>query len=522
MTGWRGPLAVAAGAVALAAALPKFDLHLLSWVALAPLLFSAAGATPWRAWQLGFFYGLVFRAASLYWVVHAMTVHGGLSTPVAILGAALLWAYLAAFVGLFALVVQQTGIRAWPAPLLLAAVWAGLEYLQGWFLTGFPWTFVGYAIAPVGPLLQLADLTGVYGLSFLVVLTNATVAGCWAHQAMRRRQLLVVIGVLAFAFGYGAWRLGTATAADQKLTVGLVQGNVAQDVKWDIDARREILQRHIALTEEAARRGATVVIWPESSWPDPYGIERDPAAYEPVAAAAARYGIDVVVGTVRVQAGDDGYDVANGAVRIDPTGQLAGAYEKTHLVPFGEYLPFRSVLNRLGPLVQAVGELRAGDADQPLLGGDAALPSFGLAICYEVIFPHIPARQVAAGARFLATITNDAWYGTTAGPYQHFAMARVRAVEHRRWLVRSANTGISGVIDPWGRVVEATPLEEPAVVVAEIGLRDDLTPYSRLGDAFGLICQLLAVVATAGALRGRALLQLPPAGPTPTPSADSE
>ncbi len=494
----------------MAAAFPKADLHLFVWVAVVPLLLVASRANPWAALRYGFLFGMVFRAGNLYWVVYAMTEHGGLSLPVAILGAGLLMAYLAAYWGLFAMVVQQVGLRARTAPFVIAGCWTGLEYFQSWFMTGFPWTPLGYAAGRTTLLIQVAGIAGLFGLTFLSILVNASVAGWLQHGSKVRWAAAATAALMLAASGYGGWTLWSARPSADMLTVGLVQGNVSQDSKWDVGARREILGRHVELSRQAAAQGAQLVFWPESSWPDPYGIERDATAYDQVSRVAMEHAIRIIVGTVRVTEGDNGYEVANAAVLLGSDGGVDGAYEKIHLVPFGEYLPFRSVLRGLGPLVQAVGAMRAGEPDQPLLGaGHAALPPFGMSICYEIIFPGMARRQVGSGARFLATITNDAWYGTTAGPYQHFAMARMRAVENRRWLVRAANTGISGVVDPWGRVVAATGLEEVAVQVVEIGLRDEMTLYQRSGDVVGTFCQWIALLAVFGALRGRPVLTRP-------------
>ncbi len=491
----------------MAAAFPKANAHLLVWVALAPLLVAASRTDPWTALRYGFAFGMAFRIGSLYWVVYAMTEHGGLSFPIAVVGAGLLIAYLAAYWGLFALVVQQIGLRHPASWVLLAGCWTGLEFFQGWFLTGFPWTPIGYAAGSTSVLAQMASVTGVAGLSFLAVLVNAAVAAGALHRRIAMTSAAVAAGALVAAIGFGAWTLAQASPSTTRLVVGLVQGNVEQGLKWDIGVRRELLERHVGLTRQAAAKGAQVVFWPESSWPDPYGIERDGVAYELIADAARETRTNVVVGTARVTVAEDGYEVANAAVLLGAQGAVDGAYEKSHLVPFGEYLPFRSVLGWLGPLVQAVGELRPGASDQSLLGGvDGVLPTFGMSICYEVIFPSMARAQTAQGAQFLATITNDAWYGTTSGPYQHFAMARMRAVENRRWLVRAANTGISGAVDPWGRVVVATGLKETAAPVVEIGLRQDTTLYQRLGDVLGMACQLLAGLLVFGALCGRPLL----------------
>ncbi len=472
-------------------------------MAVAPLLIAVTDISPVRAWWYGFLFGAAFRAATLYWVVYAMTRFGGLSLPIAALGAGLLVAYLAAYWGLFALVANRAGIERPEAVLLLAATWTGLEYIQSVLLSGFPWALLGYAGSAYLPVAQVADLAGVYGLSFLVILGNGAFAAAARSRPGWRATALPAVVMLAASILYGYGRLSTGPATDVGTTVpvALVQGNVAQDSKWDPGLRERTLERHLLLSERGARSGARLVVWPESSWPDPYGVERDPQASRLLTAVARRTGAALVVGTVHVADGDAGYTVANAAVVVDADGDWAGRYEKSHLVPFGEYLPLQRYLRFLGPLVQSVGAMRAGDSSQPLLSAPAAgVPPFGLAICYEIIFPSLVSRQVRAGAQFLITITNDAWYGTTSGPYQHFDMARLRAIENRRWLLRAANTGISGVVDPWGRVLERTEMETEAVVVSEVRARHDLTPYVRIGDAFALACALLAAACVAGAV----------------------
>jgi apolipoprotein N-acyltransferase len=428
--------------------------------------------------------------------------------PAAIAAAGALVLYLALYWGLFAMVAQRVGLRSDIAPLTLALTWTGLEFLQGRLFTGFPWSTLGYAAAEIPAVAQLADIAGVAALSFLVMLANAS--GC--ALALRGRQgwrpALAAGLTLLLALGYGALRLGQAPPIDgpsgESITVAMVQGSVEQQDKWSEPARAEILRRHVDLSEQAAAAGADLVVWAESAWPDPWGIERNQAMAESLLAVARRHRTAMLVGTVHVYDEDGRIEVSNAGVLYDRDGRWRGRYEKTHLVPFGEYLPFRRVLSFLGPLVQAVGELRPGPARQPLLGvPEQGIPPIGLSVCYEIIFATIARRQVLDGAELLATITNDAWYGTTSAPYQHFAMARLRAIENRRYLVRAANTGISGVVDPWGRVVAATALYERRALMATVAARTDLSLYTRFGDVFGWGCALVALVQLVPVLRRR-------------------
>lgn len=497
---WRELLIALGGGLLLAAAFPKVGLAPLVWVGLIPLLAILPGASPATALLAGSVYGIAWRAGTLYWVVYAMTEFGGLSWPLAVLAAAGLVGYLALYQGVFAVAVSRLDPVSPETPLVVAATWTGLEVVQAWLFSGFPWVLLGYPAGAGGLLVQAADLAGVYGLGFLVVAVNAGLLAMLYGERKGLTAATIPVLLLLVCAGYGGLRLATAPAAASEegdaLEVALVQGNVAQSQKWDAASREAIIDRHLELTARAAAGGADLVLWPESSWPDPYGIERNRVAAERVGSIADREGAAVLVGTVHVDDSGDEVGVANAAVLYGADGQWRGRYEKRHLVPFGEYLPLRDLLDFLGPLVEAVGEMRPGPEDQELLRApDAGVPPFGLSICYEIIFPRIVRGQVRQGATFLATITNDAWYGTTSAPYQHFAMARLRAVENRRWLVRAANTGVSGVIDPWGRVRVRTGLFEEALAEATIAPRTDLTLYARTGDAFAYACLIVAVFA---------------------------
>jgi apolipoprotein N-acyltransferase len=502
-------ISILAGA-ALGAAFPKIGWHPLVWVAIAPLLVVASEARPLRACALGLAFGMAYRSVTLYWLVYAMTRFGGLPLAIAIVAAGLLVFYLAAFWGLFALIAQRVGLRSHAAPLQLAAVWTGLAWLEGWLMSGFPWAAIGYAAGHTSLLAQAADLAGVHLLSFLAMLVNASLAAAVVRgDTGRYRPLLAAAGALVVAAGYGGLQLSRAPSLDAppatgSLRVAMVQGNVEQQDKWSDAARATILEDQLRLSSEAAAAGADLVVWPESAWPDPWGIERNLPVAERLLAIARSYGTSMLVGTVHVYEEEGGIEVSNAGVLYDGDGAWRGRYEKRHLVPFGEYLPFRPLLGFLGPLVQAVGELRAGAADQPLLAApEFGIPPLGLSVCYEIIFPYIARGQVRAGAQLLVTITNDAWYGTTSAPYQHFAMARMRAIENRRYLVRAANTGISGVFDPWGRVVASTGLFEQTVLMASVRPRTGLTPYAATGDLLGIACALFALWQLGAALHRR-------------------
>ena len=522
---WYLPwLAATLSGAALALSFPKPDLHLLIWVALVPLLLALAGARPSQAWWLGFLAGAIYRGGTLYWLVNTMVQYGGLAAPVAWAAAGGLVLALAAFVGVFAIAAAQLLRTEASAAALLAALWVALEYTTSFPLGGFPWTLVGYAAGRSSLLLQIADLAGVYGLSFLAVYVNVALAGWlarrqrWAiapwsvaHVEVGLAAILIVMSLV-----YGGLRLGAAPAirplassqdaenpraaepspaeAATHLSVAVIQGNVPQDLKWDPQARAAIGERHLRLSNQAAAAGAQLIVWPESSIPTPQGLARDPIMRAAISELARDAEVALLVGSVHVEGRGGVVEATNAAFLILDDAGWSQRYDKVRLVPFGEYVPLRRWLPWIDPLVEAVSEFRAGDPKQPLFEHPpSGLPPFGVAICYEIVFPRLVRGQVARGATFLVTITNDAWYGDSSAPYQHFAMARMRAVENRRYLVRAANTGISGIVDPWGRVLLRTELDREAVVTGSIVPRRVVAPYTRWGNVFAWACVVASV-----------------------------
>jgi apolipoprotein N-acyltransferase len=278
--------------------------------------------------------------------------------------------------------------------------------------------------------------------------------------------------------------------------VGLVQGSVEQGQKWDPTRASEIFSRYLELSRRAVRSGARLVLWPESS--TPFLFEESPAA-DAIRNLARESQTRFLVGSDQVERTSPPR-YFNSAFLIQPDGAVGGVYRKMHLVPFGEYVPFKHVLFFAAPLVEAAGDFSEGDRVTvfPVGGG-----SISTAICYEVVFPELARRAVLDGSRLLSTITNDAWYGRTSAPWQHFDQARMRAIEQGRYLVRAANTGISGIVDPYGRVVERSRLFEPAVIVGDVRFLEGLTVYARMGDTFAYACLLLSVVVCVWPVRWR-------------------
>jgi apolipoprotein N-acyltransferase len=467
------------------------------------LLRPGAVRTTRRAFALGLLTGAGYFSGTLYWLVETMTTFGGLPLPVAILVAALLVAYLSLFPAAFAVAVARlrttVGVRA--AVVCTAPVWVASELGRQYVWDGFPWALLGYSQVNVLPIAQLASVTGVFGLSFLLALTSAAAALVILDTGGRKRWTMAVV-VLALVAGiavWGRWRIadGSLTASGDAIRVAVVQGNVAQDEKWNPALRDEIIGRYISMTRQATAQGATFIIWPESSFP--VYFEEDLRGHL-VRRLARETGATLLIGSdqierVRPDASPDALDnrLYNAAFLVKPDGSLGPVYRKMHLVPFGEYVPMQRLLFFVGPIVDAVSNFTPGDRPVLLPVGDRLVST---AICYEVIYGSLIRRFVRDGSELLTTITNDAWYGWSSAAYQHWDQAAMRAIENGRYLARAANTGVSGFVDPYGRVLQKSKLFEQAVLVGDVRLSRARTLYTSCGD----LIAWLSLAFSAGAL----------------------
>lgn len=499
------PLALLSGLL-LAASFPRFGHPALAWIALTPLTVSVAlavssGRVGWRNhFALGAAAGIVFFLGAVYWVVNVMAQYGGISVILAVPIGGLLFAYLAIYPGIFAVLLGRAVARwgvsgVWTAP----ALWVVTEWLRATVGGGFPWALLGASQATLLPVAQLASVTGVYGLSALVALVSTAAAALALSRSGRHLAGAgVVLLLLIVNTAAGAFRL-----ADNQLTrtgavirVGLVQGNVAQDQKWDPAYRDEITGRYLSLSRQAIDAGARLVVWPEAATPFFFDVED--ARAEPIRRLARETRTPFLIGTdeYRPPTGGEPERFYNSAVLVGSDGRTRAGYRKMQLVPFGEYVPLQRLLFFVGPLVEKVSHFTAGEA--PTVLSDDSL-RVGVSICYESVYPWLARSFVRNGSQLLATITNDAWFGRSSAAYQHFEQAAVRAVEQGRFLVRAANTGISGVVDPYGRVLAATPLFEATTLAVDVRLHESSTIYARVGDVVVWMSLLLAAWVLAGA-----------------------
>ena len=467
------------------------------------------GSSLARAFLLGLTTGVIYFSGTLYWITRVMVVYGGLQSWVAVLVNALLIAYLALFPGLFAVVVRRFVVKFGP-PALMAAplIWVATELGRTHVFGGFPWVLLGYSQARVLPIAQLASVFGVYGVSALVSAVSAGLAlfglsvGKRRAEVGRHARYALLLAPFVLVTAIAVWGSGRVAAADwtragQPVRVGLIQGNVDQAQKWDPARAMAIFDDYLRKTRQAIAEGAQVVIWPESS--TPFLFEENRTDAERVRTIARQAGVPILLGSDQIDHGPpEKYYNAAFLVRAD--GTTAGAYRKIHLVPFGEYVPLRRLLFFAAPLVKEVSEFSPGDS-AVLLPVNGHLAS--TAICYEIVYPALVRRFVAGGSELLTTITNDAWFGRTSAPYQHFAQASMRAIENGRYLVRSANTGISGVVDPYGRVVARSRIFEPVVMVSQARFLQTSTFYTRHGDVFAYASVVAAVTMLVFAPRSR-------------------
>jgi apolipoprotein N-acyltransferase len=507
--GWqRALMAFAAGAVSVLAMAPidAWPVLFLTFPTLVWLIDGAAagraggvGAAAWTGWWFGFGYFL----AGLYWTGNALLVDAktfGWLLPFAIVGLpAGLALYTAAGAALARLMWTSGATRI----LTLAAALTITEWLRGHLLTGFPWITFGYALTGPLSLAQAASLVGIWGLTFLAVAIFASPAALIDERADSKRPWLPLLlggALLAALAAYGTARLAATPAQFvDNVRLRIMQPNLPQDDKFNYAAKAQVMARYVSLSDRATGpqsqgiRDATHLIWPEAAFP--FFLTREPDALAQIAALLPP-GTVLITGAVRPPDGaapSQRNRAFNSVYVIDEKGSILSIYDKVHLVPFGEFLPLQSLLERLGlmQLTKLPGGFLAGDRrrSQPVPGTPPMLPL----VCYEIIFPGqaVP-RDERPG--WLLNLTNDGWFGISSGPHQHFAQARVRAIEEGLPLVRAANTGISAIVDPVGRIVRALPLGVEGVVDGPLPQAIGPTLYVRAGDAIAGGMVLLAVL----------------------------
>jgi apolipoprotein N-acyltransferase len=487
--GWRRRIYALLLGLCAAAALPPLGLIPLAFIAFAGLLRllqSEAASRRCAGFAVGWWFGFGLHVAGLYWIANALLIEWervGWMIPFAVFG---LSGFLAIFIGLATFAVVRLGAQGVAGAVALAVAWTLAEYARGHVLTGFPWNLIGSIWVVADAPLQAAALAGAYGLSAITVLI------CALPATLRWRPIFGAVAVLAVLWIGGAWHLSTGpTGTVPEVALRLVQPVVPQALKWDPFARESNLARTIALSKVPGWETRTHVIWAETAtafpiWGD---FPRIAERRRQVAEAAPPGGV-LITGAVRLEL--DGQNVSaayNSLHAIDGAANMLANYDKSHLVPFGEYVPLRWLLP-IERIVPGSGDFARGPGPRTI--AIPGLPSAGPSICYEIIFP---GQAIDTNARpgFILNVTNDSWFGYSAGPFQHFAAARLRAVEEGLPVVRAAGGGISGVIDSRGRVTASLELEKVGILDAQLPNAAAPTPYARWGDL--MLAGLLAIFA---------------------------
>jgi apolipoprotein N-acyltransferase len=510
----------------LVACFPKLDLHPLVWIAILPLLLVLADETsPWRAFGWAYLSGAIYLAGSCYWFVEVTRQYGGLSLSLALTALVAFIVVFSVFFGTFGLIAGWVARRSPALALLLSpCLWVAMEIARTYLITGFPWDLLGYAIRSVG-LRQIASVTGIYGLSFLAATTSAL--GAWAFLDLKARRPRLLLAGWAALLLVGNWAFAPPAPTKGPNLALLVQPDVPLDeasatawapwlnptklnqlVNMSLDALSNQEEREdIASKEKSPQHilAPPLIIWAEN--PAPFYFTRDRVFRNAVVRMARQGRAYVVVNTVVPFGPEHSSEITNSAVVVDPEGRQILQYDKIHLVPFGEYVPAWAFPDKIGKITSEVGTFVPGTSYRVAQTPEGTI---GICICYEDIFPQLVRRIALAGAQVLVNISNDAWYGDSPAAFQHLEMARLRAIENRRYVLRATNDGITTLIDPYGRVEKQIPRHQAAVLPAPFSYRSGQTFYTKHGDVFGWLCTALAgVIALAGALSFRAERGIP-------------
>ncbi|HEY4052416.1 MAG TPA: apolipoprotein N-acyltransferase [Terriglobales bacterium] len=496
---------------------PLPNLYVLSWIAVAPLLIAIlrarrpptlqlqAGikllpAHRLQGFLLGYVCGILWYGGNCYWVYSTMKQYGGISAPGAAGLLFLFCLYLGLYHGLFGLLVA-TVARASERMALVASpfLWVAVE-LARTRITGFPWDLLGVAQVDNIPLARIVRFTGVYGISLEIMVVNTAFAAAFIIRRSRRMQLLLAATAAAFVLQIGRWMPIPAFPTDRSAV--LVQPNIPilAGGDWTQQYFQDTLSDLARISLTAAngeQRHPELIAWPES--PAPF-YSNDPlfqAAVTNVARSAQAWMVVGSVGTLTASPRAPHPQIFNSAALVSPGGEWVARYDKVHLVPFGEYVPFKSLFGFAGGLTKEVGDFSQGMVRAPLTAGDEKL---GVFICYESIFPDEVRRFAANGAQVFVNVSNDGWYGDSGAYAQHLKQARMRAIENDRWLLRDTNTGATAAIDPYGRVAQTIPRKIRTALSASYTLENSTTFYTRHGDWLAYVCAIISIGAIAFAL----------------------
>ncbi|MBN2384215.1 apolipoprotein N-acyltransferase [bacterium] len=476
--------------------LPDLPWEFCVFCALIPMFIVLRGHSNGTAFRFGYLFGFLYYYGIMSWIVITMLNYGNMSATLCYLILIALVCYLAFYGSFFflfnRLLTERLGL---PHTLVAPFVWVLLEYIRTYMISGFPWNLLGYTLYRQPLLIQIADLVGVYGLSFLIVIVNCLIFDLFFGEWARRTKIIVFALVLALVLmtvGYGQFRLHDNQEADE-VKVCLIQGNYRQEEKWAPHMKQTTLETYLNLSRACLSASPDLIVWPEAAVP--FRLRYSPSSFAKIAQLACECDCQLLLGSPDMDESPEGNtQFYNAAFLIDNRGEFLDRYDKIHLVPFGEYVPLKKLLFFVEKMTEgATGDFSAGSKYTVFKG---TLPPFSLYICYETIFPDLVRKFAKSGARFLVSITNDAWFGRSAASYQHFAMTVFRAIENRCPVVRAANTGITGIIDQKGQILEQTEIFTRTSLCGTIRIRPEhlITVYTRWGDFFVAFCAGVVVL----------------------------
>jgi len=474
---------------------PKFDLFLFAWIGLVPFLFAIEKKTRGQAFKLGFFCGLIFFSTTLYWFIN-MAPTGGIPVFLSFLACALLSSYLSLYFGLFGFLITLFKMKNRIANLFfIPSLWVVLEFLRSGLFSGFGWGALGHSQYQQLAIIQISDMTGVFGVSFLIVMVNVLLKeilqGLFTKQKKNLKTVVlssIIVGfLLAAALFYGMQRImHFSSLSNEKARIAVIQGNVDQEKKWDMSYWPEIFEKHFSLTKKAAGEKPDLIIWPETAFPGYLWNEKE--RFEELKNFVRKINIPLLVGIVT----RDGDRIFNSAILISSRGEETARYSKLHLVPFGEYLPLRKQFPFLSALVPIEDFSSGGEA--VLFPVSKTNKKLSVLICFEDTVTWVSRVMTRKGANLLVNMTNDAWFLDTKEPFLHLQGSVFQAVQNRRSLVRAANTGISCFINAFGDItsivknVKGKTTYVDGYRVDQVSFVEKMSFYTKFGDVFAYLC----------------------------------
>lgn len=470
-------------------AFPKSNLFFLAWISFVPLVFAISGVNLKKSFLYGFTSGFVFNAVGFYWLVYMLKFHTG-SCIQALIAACVLCMYLALYWGVWSLclasstnVIQKIVKNELGVDILIilfgACMWVLLEYIRTYFLTGFPWMLIGYSQFKFSKVIQIAEFTGVYGVSFLVIFCNLCFY-FWILKPKSNKYLYMALTLIAVVVLFGVVRIHRFKFFDGKeYSFTAVQPNIDQDEKWNTAYRNEIISKLKKYASEIAENKTDLVLWPEAVIPG--FIPNYEEIYSDTKNIAGTAGGLNIIGSLH----DEGDCCYNSVLAFEDSNGYKAVHNKNHLIIFGEFIPFRNFLPRFFEVLNNMGDFSRGEDTNIFDNGQIYA---GSTICSENFIPDISRRFVLSGAKVLTNHTNDAWFFDTAAPHQHFMMNVFRAVENRKDVIVSANSGISGIIEASGIIIDKTPSSKSALLKGTFHQNDFKTFYTKYGDVFVYLC----------------------------------